>query len=200
LRKLVELGGVSQEELRQILNQLRTLAQTTSGPPPPAAPHLPPSAQSPFTPAPAPAYQDHSAYANPPLPSISPASYPPAPYQYVGHEHPKIENLEISPLGPSTASTSTALAGSSSAPPATGNINELFNTLLKAGIVSANSTPIGAGATSTERDQTPPVDLDRESSRAYRKLILAQKIKLNTADLTKYVCFSLDCFTGTYIL
>lgn len=73
-----------------------------------------------------------------------------------------------------------------SAPPP-GNIANLLSTLLKAGVVSASGTPLGAGATAKEEDsKLPTVDLERESSRAYRESILAQKIKLTSSDILRY--------------
>jgi pre-mRNA cleavage complex 2 protein Pcf11 len=62
----------------------------------------------------------------------------------------------------------------------------LLSTLVKAGVVSANGTPLGAGATAKEEaDKVQPADLERVSSRAYRKSILSQKIKLTSAEVTK---------------
>jgi len=71
-------------------------------------------------------------------------------------------------------------------PGTSGNITNLLNQILKAGVVSASSTPTGAGATATEGEKPlVPVDLSREPSRKYRRLVLSQKIKLTTAELTR---------------
>ncbi|KAH7887649.1 hypothetical protein F5I97DRAFT_1806239 [Phlebopus sp. FC_14] len=168
LRKLVE-AGVSQEELRQILSQLRSLTRaTTQAPPPP------------------PAYPaSTSAY---PYPRPFPASYPAATPQprnvfpYTS-EPVKSESVSISTLLPS-ASASTSSAPVPSIPP--NNIANLYNALLKAGVVSAGSTPIGAGATnSPPEDHSSSSAKSRDVRRAYRNAILAEDIKLTTTDIAK---------------
>jgi pre-mRNA cleavage complex 2 protein Pcf11 len=85
---------------------------------------------------------------------------------------------------------SQAASGSASAPDmssaAMGNITNLFNALVKAGVVSASATPTGAGATAKDDDSKPVViDLEKQKSRSYRKLILSQKVKLTSADIMK---------------
>lgn len=75
-------------------------------------------------------------------------------------------------------------------PPPT-NIANLLSTLLKAGVVSANGTPVGAGATSKEEatkyEIPESVGLEREASRAYRQAILSQPIKLTSSDIIRCV-------------
>lgn len=68
------------------------------------------------------------------------------------------------------------------------SITNLYNALLKAGVVSADSTPVGAGS-NIEEERTPPPSssLSRDSTRAYRKAVLSEKIKLTTADIVRYV-------------
>lgn len=74
------------------------------------------------------------------------------------------------------------------------DIANLLSKLLKAGVVSASATPLGAGATAKEEDtkqsSSENVDLERESCRAYRQAILSQKIQLTSSGITKYALFT----------
>lgn len=67
----------------------------------------------------------------------------------------------------------------------------LLSTLLKAGVVSANATPTGAGATSKESAATAAISKSVESSEAvireYRNVILAETVNLNSLDSVRYV-------------
>jgi pre-mRNA cleavage complex 2 protein Pcf11 len=181
LRKLIE-AGVSQEELQQILGQLRTLVRSAVPPPAPipAAPtqwqsqppySAPPATQAPFQP------PHQRSYPQPTAPINTPY-------------HNVYENVKME--GPSTSvpqsSTSTPTTGPS-APPPPANIANLLSTLLKAGVVSASGTPLGAGATAKEeafkQATVEHVDLEREASRAYRQAILSQKIQLTSSDITR---------------
>lgn len=175
LRKMVE-AGVSQDELRQILSQLRSFTQSAAPPPAPQAvptthnysgPSFPPS----YPPQP-PLYQNSGAH----------QSFGAQP-QYL--QQPKTEQLDLASL----------LASASTAPPAPvvasqvapiSNITNLYNALLKAGVVSASGTPTGAGETAKAESKSDPVDAAKLSSREYRKLILSQKIKLTSAGITRY--------------
>ncbi|KAF8897640.1 hypothetical protein BD779DRAFT_1491908 [Infundibulicybe gibba] len=173
LRKLVS-AGVTQEELQQILTQLRSLVRSTAPAPAPPPPqpqwpsHPPPSSYN------APAPPPH-ALAHPPrsYATSSSASYPTSIPNSV-----KMENM-APPV------SSTAPASIPKLPPPE-NIANLLSTLLKAGVVSANGTPLGAGSSSKEEASTyTTVDLGRESFRAYRQSILEQSIKLTSTDITK---------------
>lgn len=153
--------------------QLRALATT-------ATPAMPPPA-----PAPAPAhYASAPSYAPPPP---MPAAPPPAPqHSYAQHsysvppEQPKVEQIDLSRFLTSqpapTASTSTAAPVS--------DITNLFNALVKAGVVG---TPTNAGATSKSEERVHSFDPQREAVRAYRKSVLSHKIKLTSSDITRYV-------------
>jgi pre-mRNA cleavage complex 2 protein Pcf11 len=81
------------------------------------------------------------------------------------------------------------------APPAIPSISGLFEALVKAGVVSATSTPTGAGATAHVQDdiqqsQTAdvqgPSEFKVEDTRAYRKAILAEDVKFSSADISRY--------------
>jgi pre-mRNA cleavage complex 2 protein Pcf11 len=181
LRKLVE-AGVSQDELQQILNQLRTFSRSAGPPPPPPAPPVV-SPSYPIHPPPLP--QQHS-YPNPSIPPRFPPTRTqpqyPAQHNYsYGFDQPKPETLDhsVASLAPSSST--------SAGPSSVGDIASLFSALVKAGVVSSNSnTPIGAGATSKEEENKPlDINLERESMRAYRKMILSQDVKLTSGDITK---------------
>ncbi|KAI0375573.1 hypothetical protein BV20DRAFT_984328 [Pilatotrama ljubarskyi] len=175
LRTLV-LVGVSQEELRQILSQLRTLA--TPAAPAPAAPSVSVSAPTAYTSAPA-------FTPPPPMPTAPPVmpqpSYQQAPSYPISSEQPKAEPIDLSrflaPQPAPAASTSTAAPVS--------DITNLFNALVKAGVVSSSATPTGAGATAKPEEQMQPADPEREAARAYRKSVLSHKVKLTSADITR---------------
>jgi pre-mRNA cleavage complex 2 protein Pcf11 len=86
------------------------------------------------------------------------------------------------------ASTPLSASGHSTAP--ISNITNLYNALLKAGVVSASGTPTGAGETAKPEESKPePVDPAKATAREYQKAILSQKIKLTSAGITKCVIF-----------
>ncbi|KAJ7908247.1 hypothetical protein B0H13DRAFT_2016720 [Mycena leptocephala] len=169
LRKLIE-AGVSQEELQQILTQLRSLVRSAAAtpappPPPPPAPVAAPASW----PAPQPSYPIQSSF-----PPAAPSMY----------SFPTYDNVKTEPAPSVPPSTATA-SGSSSA--AQNSILNLLSTLKKAGIVSENGTPQGAGASSEDvsKLEPPPPDLERESSRTYRDAILMHDVKLTSVDISR---------------
>ncbi|KAF9464447.1 hypothetical protein BDZ94DRAFT_1289358 [Collybia nuda] len=179
LRKLIE-AGVSQEELQQILSQLRTLVRSAA--PPPPAPI--PTAQT--------QWQHQTPYptqpqAQPPFQHPNLHSYPhttasiPMPYHNV-YENVKME-------GSSTSVVQSSTSTPTSNPPPPTNIANLLSTLLKAGVVSANGTPLGAGATAKEeasqQSNVESIDHEREASRGYRQAILSQQIQLTSSDIIR---------------
>ncbi|KZT20412.1 hypothetical protein NEOLEDRAFT_1245287 [Neolentinus lepideus HHB14362 ss-1] len=196
LRTLVE-AGVSQDELRDVLNQLRALARSMPAPPaaapqqpsyqsPPPQPSVPQYPPVPTTfsqpatygvPASEPSYSHQPSYSPPPRAETKPwaSTLPPA------------SALLQNTIAPATipAGTSASVAGPSSIP--LNNIENLFSALVKAGVVSSNNgTPVGAGATAKVEDVKPgEVDPARQTSQEYRRAVLSQKIKLTNADITK---------------
>jgi len=170
LRKLIE-AGVSQEELQQILSQLRTLARGSA--PVPSAPPAQWQAQ--------PSYQAPPHMQPPFPPTVQNFTQPPSlPYHTNAMEM-------VNP--DSKSSPQAATSPSTSAAPPQANIANLLSALLKAGVVSTSGTPLGAGATVKEEDtkqsSMETVDLERESCRAYRHAILSQQIQLTSSDVTK---------------
>ncbi|KAI0251274.1 hypothetical protein BJV78DRAFT_1126657 [Lactifluus subvellereus] len=181
LRKLVE-AGVSQDELGQILAQLRSLVRPTSAnpAPPPALPTSkytsavsPPSFMYNQTVVPGGASLVHPQYSQ-----AHPPTYPNSAQQFQTSDTSR-------PLNPAVASA---------APPAIPNITGLFERLVKAGVVSASSTPTGAGATAQGSDdiQTQLRDVHTssesnvEDARAYRKVILAQDVRFSGAEISRH--------------
>ncbi|KIL68074.1 hypothetical protein M378DRAFT_158585 [Amanita muscaria Koide BX008] len=169
LRKLVD-AGVSQEELQQILNQLRTLIRQVPQPP------------------------TSSSSSNPTWPSqmtlpgsLSSTSYPPsssAPTSGQPHQQhvipPHAVKAEVGIFNPNAAAPQLAASKD--------NIASLLSTLVKAGVVSASTsvTPDNTKASAKVDDQdTQRADLEREFSRYYRNSILAQKIQLNSLDIMR---------------
>jgi len=66
------------------------------------------------------------------------------------------------------------------------SITSLYNALLKAGVVSVDSTPVGPGSKSDE-ERVPALSNvpSRDNVRTYRKAVLSEKIKLTTTDITR---------------
>uniref|UniRef100_A0A8H8CJU9 CID domain-containing protein n=1 Tax=Psilocybe cubensis TaxID=181762 RepID=A0A8H8CJU9_PSICU len=173
LRMHVE-AGVSQEELRQILNQLRNLVKSTAPPPPVPQPTVP-SAPSWHSPPPPPAF----------LPQISQISQvTPPPVSYV--QPVKIE--EQPPASLNVVSPPTLPVPSTSAAPPSGNIANILSSLLKSGVLSTTGTPTGAGATAKGEDvpveTQEQVEID-EAVREYRDKILLEPINLHSLESTR---------------
>lgn len=63
------------------------------------------------------------------------------------------------------------------------NIANLFSALVKAGVVSATPTPPGA----TVKSEAQPHDPLRDAIRDHRRAVMAQKVKLSSADIARYV-------------
>ncbi|KAH9049175.1 hypothetical protein EDB84DRAFT_1454432 [Lactarius hengduanensis] len=185
LRKLVETG-VSQEELAQILAQLRTLVRpnptnlaptpTPAAPTPVKYPHTAPYPPS-FT------YQQtvgsNASLVHPQYPMAHTLTYTNSAQQI---QAPDTSRPLSNPVVASTAS------------PAIPNISGLFEALVKAGVVSATSTPTGAGATIQAQDDSkiqshdtqPPRESSVEDARVYRRAILAEDVKFSSAEISRH--------------
>jgi len=183
LRRLVE-AGVSQEELAQILAQLRTLVRPT---PTNAAapPSMPPKYTSAMPYPPSFTYQQTvvpagSSLVHPQYPQPHAPIYPNAAQQFQASDN--LRPVAINAVAPSTA------------PPSIPNISGLFEALVKAGVVPATSPPTGAGATAQVLDNTPSQPRDGqglsdpkvEDARAYRKAILAEDVKFSSAEISRH--------------
>ncbi|KAJ4478232.1 hypothetical protein J3R30DRAFT_3480111 [Lentinula aciculospora] len=173
LRKMVETG-VSQNDLQQILNQLRTLMRS--------------NVQQPLPPPPAPTQQWTSNSYSVPLP---PPSNPlPAPVTFnvqPSYSSPPIKSENYASVNTSTSSVSTSIptAGPSIQKP---DFAGLLSSLMKAGVMTANNTPAGAGATvhdDTTAVTSEAVNEARGAARAYRNSILSHSVQLTAATIAK---------------
>ena len=182
LRKLVE-AGVSQEELAQILAQLRTLIRpnpsNVAPPPAPAPVKYPPTTPYP------PSFTYHQTVA-PNSASLVHSQYPMAHTLTYTNSAQPIQTPDSSrPL------SNTVVA--SAAPPVIPNISGLFEALVKAGVVSATSTPTGAGATIQAQDDSktqshdtqPSRESTVEDARVYRKAILTEDVRFSSAEISR---------------
>ncbi|KAG1892348.1 hypothetical protein F4604DRAFT_1698961 [Suillus subluteus] len=174
LRKLVE-AGVSQDELRQILTQLRSLSQA---PQPTAA--APPTTTTSYQ------YQAQPAYPRQATQSVFPppvSQHPPS-TTHVSYALPSINQPKSEPVDSASLLSSVKSTGVPST-----DIAGLYSALLKAGIVAGTGTPVGAGATVTSEDtvasSTTSENLSRDAARAYRKSVLSQNIRLTNVDITR---------------
>ena len=183
LRRLVE-AGVSQDELAQILAQLRTLVRPTptNAAPPPSMPPTKYTSAMPYPPSFT--YQQTvvpgSSLVHPQYPQLHAPIYPNSAQQFQASDNSR--PVAINTVAPSTA------------PSGIPNISGLFEALVKAGVVPATSTPTGAGATAQVQDNTSsqprdgqgPGDFKVEDARAYRKAILAEDVKFSSAEISRY--------------
>ncbi|KAG6869287.1 hypothetical protein C0993_000040 [Termitomyces sp. T159_Od127] len=155
LRSLVE-AGVSQDELQQILGQLRTLGRSKPAP----APVLQPSAPS------APHWQPQPPYLVPQLqsqPALPLTMYPP--------ENVKFEDV----VQPSTSSPAPAEI--------TNLLTTLLKAGVVS--ASGTPQGAGATAHEEAAKGQLHEDLEREASRAYREAILSQPFTLSSTEITK---------------
>lgn len=182
LRKLVE-AGVSQDELAQILAQLRALVRPTSANPAPP-PAVPTSKYTSVM-----SYPPSFMYNQTVVPGGASLVHP----QY-SQAHPSTYPSSAQQLQPSDTSRPSNPAVASAVPSAIPNITGLFEALVKAGVVSATSTPTGAGATAQgpddiqmqPRDVHTPSESNVEDTRAYRKAILAEDVRFSSTEISRY--------------
>lgn len=172
LRRMVE-HGVTQEELKQILSQLRAMCRE------PASALPPPPTQSPVP--------VSSVFAG--SASVPSSHYGQSSTQVSSSVYPSLNNLTQPSILPSNATN---------VPSNISGISNLFQSLVKAGLVSGNSTPVGAGKDTS----TPPPTIDGhneekiqadktleddrlESQRSYARKIFDMKIRLNTSEISR---------------
>lgn len=75
----------------------------------------------------------------------------------------------------------TPVPSTSSSPPVVPDISNLFSALVKAGVV-----PASAGS-SSKAEEIPPADSKPDATKAYRETVLSLRVKLTSADITRYV-------------
>ncbi|KAI6044631.1 hypothetical protein EDC04DRAFT_2936257 [Pisolithus marmoratus] len=81
------------------------------------------------------------------------------------------------------------LSTSSSPLPPT-NMATLYNTLLKAGVISAGGTSSTNHLHEVKPPETSTIDYSRDASHSYRKAVLSEKVKLTMADILGWVILS----------
>lgn len=172
LRQFVE-KGLSQDELRQILNQLRNITRPTVQLPPqsyPVAPNM--SALPPTT------YSQYS-YNHAGPSSAPPQSYPPQPAY-------SQDTLDVKPsFAPGPVPPAPTNQASVPALPAVSDIANLYSALVKAGVVGVSGTPPVASSVMNE-PKSESTDSSKSISEHARKL-LSQRIELSTAGIARWV-------------
>ena len=177
LRQFVE-KGLSQDELRQILGQLRNITRPPVQLPPqpyPVAPNvstLPPTTYSQYSynhagpsSAPPQSYPAQPAYPQGTL-DVKP-SFPPAPVQPVS----------AVPPAPTNQASVSAL-------PAVSDIANLYSALIKAGVVGAPGTPPVASSVVNE-PKPEPTDFSSKSISEHTRKLLSQRIELSTTGIAR---------------
>ena len=122
-----------------------------------------------------------------PQPSIpAPTWHPPPPFPPPVSFQQSSAAIKVEPptFAPLVADVKAIPTGPAIVPP--DNIANLLSTLLKAGVVSASSTPTGAVSTATDKatiaDIPKAVDANETVIREYRDSILSETINLNSLD------------------
>jgi len=179
LRQFVE-KGLSQDELRQILNQLRNITRPPVQPPPqsyPVAPNM--SAMPPPT-----TYSQYS-YNHAGPSSAPPQSYPPQPAYPQGTldvkptfpPAPPVQPVSAVPLVPTNRPSVPAL-------PAVSDIANLYSALVKAGVVGSTGTPPMASSNVNEPQLWSKDSSSKSISEHVRKL-LSQRIEFSTTGIAR---------------
>ncbi|KAF9646023.1 hypothetical protein BDM02DRAFT_3189210 [Thelephora ganbajun] len=177
LRQFVE-KGLSQDELRQILNQLRNITRPPVQPPPqsyPVAPNM--SALPPPT-----TYPQYS-YNHAGPSSAPPQSHPPQPAYPQGVLDVK---PSFPPAPPVQAVSAVPLAPTNQlSVPAVSDIANLYSALVKAGVVGAPGAPPVA---SSNVNEPQPVSTDSSSKNIseHARKLLSQRIELSTTGIARY--------------
>lgn len=183
---------VKQQELVAIDKQLRQMSQEAASvvPAEPSS-HMPyaSSVLPPLKPSYAPSPQ--SLFPPPSMQSHYPSSSVDYPVQEAYPYSQPGQSQTPNPL-PFLSSAQRTTAGMLTSEPAgvpSANIADLFNSLLKAGIVSTTGTPLGAGSSAAPNvvEDAKSVDLGREAAKEYERNIMSMSITLITSDLTKCV-------------
>ncbi|KAE9397118.1 hypothetical protein BT96DRAFT_966286 [Gymnopus androsaceus JB14] len=127
-----------------------------------------------------------TSYSSPPAPIPPPTTSLPPPAAFNAQSSfPAFKQEDFTSASSSSAPTPIPTAGPSTQTPA---FADLLSTLMKAGVVTQNNTPLGAGATAYDQatDFKPEVvDEARKAARAYRNSILSHTVQLTTAGITR---------------
>ena len=171
--------GLSQDELRQILNQLRNITRPPVQQPPqsyPVAPNM--SAMPPPT-----TYSQYS-YNHAGPSSAPPQSYPPQPAYSQGTldvkptfpPAPPVQPVSAVPLAPTNRHSVPAL-------PAVSDIANLYSALVKAGVVGSTGTP--TASSNVNEPQPGSTDSSSKSISEHGRKLLSQRIELSTAGIAR---------------
>jgi len=179
LRQFVE-NGLSQDELRQILNQLRNITRPPVQPPPqsyPVAPNVsalpPPTTYSQYS-------YNHAGPSSAPL-----QSYPPQPAYPQGTLDVKASFPPTPPVQPASAVPPVSTNQPSvPALPAVSDLASLYSALVKAGVVGATGTPPVAPSNVNEPQPGSANSPSKSISEHARKL-LSQRIELSTSGIAR---------------
>ncbi|KAI0322485.1 hypothetical protein OF83DRAFT_734251 [Amylostereum chailletii] len=172
LREYVQ-AGVSQQELSQILTQLRTLVRpppsnTTPAQLPQQSKYATPSTS--FTPTPV-----YSASASTPQP-VPQLPYPqPQVPSYPASNRPHIPAPQITDASASTAPTLSVP-----------DVSSLFQSLVKSGLLSSHPAPTASSTKVEEPEPPKPVDHVKEEARSYREAVMGEPVKFTSADITRH--------------
>ena len=172
--------GLSQDELRQILNQLRNITRPLVQPPPqtyPVAPNMsalpPPTTYSQYS-------YNHAGPSSAPL-----QSYPPQPAYPQGDldvkpsfpPTPPVQPASVVPSAPTNQPSVPAL-------PAVSDLASLYSALIKAGVVGVTGTPPLASSNVNEPQPESTNSRSKSISERARKL-LSQRIELSTSGIAR---------------
>lgn len=178
LRQFVE-KGLSQDELRQILNQLRNITRPLQPPPQsyPATPNVPPL--------PPPTTYSQYSYNHAGPSSALAQSYPPQAAYPQGALDVKppfpptpVQSVSAIPSAPTNQANAPAL-------PAVSDIANLYSALVKAGVVGAPGTPPVASNPVNEPKSESTNSASKSISERARKL-LSQRVELSTSGIARY--------------
>jgi len=166
LRKLVE-AGVSQDELRQILAQLRNMVKS-SAPPPVPQPTLPAT---------------HSWPPQPPFPPQFPQGVSLS--QAYGQLDSAANVTKADPVN-LTHSVLPNPPSSTPMPNPPANIANILSSLLKSGVLSTGGVPASINSSAKEDEASIEInETKNETFDEYRSAILSENVGLNTLDLAK---------------
>ena len=167
--------GLSQDELRQILNQLRNITRPPVQPPPQSHP-----VASNMSALPPPTTYSQYSYNHAGPSSAPPQSYPPQPAYPQGTPDvkppfppaPPVQPVSAMPLAPANKPSVHAL-------PAVSDIANLYSALVKAGVVGVTGTP------PVNEPQPESTNSPSKSISEHARKLLSQRIEFSTSGIAR---------------